>query len=67
MIEITSQKLEEIVLTNFGKNVSYIGIMVDDYLRKIDPIKFAFFEWNENKKMKSMVIIQEKHLLNLIN
>lgn len=66
MIKITSEKLEEVIMTNFNKKVSYVGVLVDELKRKIDPIKFAFFEWDENNKLKSTVIIREKHLLRLI-
>ena len=68
MIKITAKNLEEIVIKNFNKiKVCYLGIMVDNSLRQTQPIKFAFFEWDEYDKMKSLITIQEAHLKLLIN
>lgn len=66
MIKITSTNLESIMLKNFNKDVSYIGILADKMSRVIKPTKFAFLEWDIENKMKSFVTIQETHLLKLI-
>lgn len=68
MIKITTKKLEAIVMENFNKEkVCYLGIMVDKTLRRTKPMKFAFLEWDENDKMKSLVMVQVAHLKLLIN
>lgn len=67
MIKITSAKLESIMLENFNKNVSYVGVLADKISRIIKPTKFVFIEWDNENKMKSLVTIREMHLIKLIN
>lgn len=66
MIKVTSKLLVDIMLENFNKKVTYIGREVGRNRRRIVPIKFAFFEWEEDGKLKSLVFIQELHILKLI-
>lgn len=66
MIKITSKILSEIMLENFNKKVTYVGRELDANYRRIKPIKFAFFEWDDDGKMKTIVTIQELHILKLI-
>ena len=66
MINITSKVLEEIMLNNFDKNVTYIGKELEMNYAMKKPIKLAFFEWDISGKMKTIVTIQELHILQLI-
>jgi len=66
MIQVTAKSLEEIMKESFKKKVTYVGRASDMTYRRTVPIKFAFIEWDEEKKFKSLVFIQEKHILQLI-
>ena len=65
MITITSKKLEKVMLDNFNKKVSYLGVLCDNDYKRVKPKKFGFIEWEKNK-LKNITVIQEKHVLNLI-
>jgi len=66
MIKVTTRLLSSIMLESFGKITTYIGRSVERDYSLTRPIKFAFFEWDEDRKMKGVVMIQEAHILQLI-
>lgn len=67
MIKLTKKQLEEIMLKNFNKKTTYLGVLCDDRGKRFSPKKFALVEWDEEDRMKALAIIQEAHILKLIN
>jgi len=66
MIKITPKKLEKIMFDNFNKKVSYLGVLCEKDMRRSRPKKFCFMEWHDDS-VSNITLIQEKHVLGLIN
>ena len=51
---------------NFNKKVSYLGVLCEKDMRRSRPKKFCFMEWHDDS-VSNITLIQEKHVLGLIN
>jgi hypothetical protein len=65
MIKVTNKLLEEKILKFFNKKVVYAGRIVDNYMKLIHPVKYVFFNQDENSK-DFILTFDEKLLLEII-
>jgi hypothetical protein len=67
-IHITSKYLENNIKKWMGVKVIYIGKVVDEHLKIIKPIKYAFFNLDNGKNNRDFLLtFDEKLILTIVN